>query len=140
MQTLLQALSSSSVFAIAGWIAAGALALIGYFDRQRRVRRADDDQVASNLITNLKTTADLQEKELVALRGKEVEQGKEIAHLQGQVKVLAEILQGRDPDTKAILGQIPDIAKIAKHNGEAIEKLTNTMNQFMEKLAMTIGK
>lgn len=116
---------------VAGWVIAGALGLAGVFNMQRQQRRRDDDQTASNLITNLKTTADLQDKELVSLRTKEVEQGKEIAHLQGQIKVLTDILQGRDPKTLATLEQIPLIYTAAMKNGESIEKLTRAMADFM---------
>lgn len=127
-----------NMFELAGWLVAGIIGFIGIFNKQRQTRRVEDDQVANNLIANLRTTTDLQEKELEKLRTKEVENGKEIAHLQGQVKVLSEILQGRDPATKEIMSQIPEIYKIGTHNGESIEKLTTTMTEFMKQLTVVL--
>jgi uncharacterized coiled-coil protein SlyX len=123
-----------NIIELAGWVVAGALALFGVYNRQKKSRETEDDRVASNLIANLRATTDLQEKELEKLRAKEVEQGKQIAHLEGQVKVLSEILQGRDPATKDIMSKIPEIYKVGVHNTESIEKLTKTMSEFMEKL------
>lgn len=127
-----------TILSWAGWIIAGALGLVGLFDKQRRNNEADDDKTASNLINNLRTTTELQEKELVSLRSKEVEQGKQIAHLEGQVKVLSEIFQGRDPATQAFLKEIPALVLgikesngMAKEQGKAIELLTNTMSSFL---------
>jgi len=112
---------------LGGWVIAGVLAFVGILDRATRQRRKEDDNTASNLIQNLKTTTELQEKEIVTLRSKEVEQGKEIAHMQGQMKVLSEILQGRDPDMQAHM-------ELGKHNAEVLALLAQTMNTFIETL------
>lgn len=140
MESIINAISQSGVLALAGWGLAGVLALIGYFDRQRRARKVEDDQVAANLINNLTATSKLQADEIISLRAKEVDQGKSIAHLEGQVKVLTDILQGRDPKTQDLLNQIPEIKKVAVHNAELTEKLTEAMTSFIEKLSTSINK
>ena len=129
-----------------GWIIAGILAIVGMFNLQWRARRADDDKTASNLIANLKTTTELQEKEITVLRGKEIEQGREIAHLQGQVKVLTEVLQGRDPAMKAFLDRAPELMTIAhennglaKANADAITNLTKAITGLIEKLPASMA-
>jgi uncharacterized coiled-coil protein SlyX len=131
----------SEVVAWGGYLVAGILAIAGIFNMQRQKQRADNDQTAANLINNLKITVDLQEKELVSLRLREVDQGKQIAHLQGQVKVLSDILQGRDPQQMEVFKQAPaifDIArennKMSRANNEAITKLTETISIFIESL------
>lgn len=117
----------TAIATAAGWILAGILAVIGVFDRATRQQRKDDDDTASNLIQNLKTTTELQEKEITTLRAKEVEQGKEIAHLQGQMKVLSEILQGRDPDMQEHI-------ELGRNNAEVLANLAQTMSTFIETL------
>jgi uncharacterized coiled-coil protein SlyX len=128
-----------TILEVGGWVLAGALGLVGVFDSSSRKRRKEDDDTASNLITNLRTTTDLQEKELTALRLREVDQGRDIAHLQGQVKVLTEILQGRDPAMKAFLDHAPlliDIAKenngLAKEQAKATTELTNSLTALIQ--------
>lgn len=113
---------------------AGLLAIVGIFNYQSKQRRVDDDTTANNLINNLKSTTELQEKEINTLRGKEIEQGKEIAHLQGQVKVLSDILQGRDPAMQEFLKHAPELVTIArennglaKANSEAMTNLTKAI-------------
>lgn len=122
----------------AGWILAGILAVIGVLDRATRQRRKEDDETASNLIQNLKTKTELQEKEIETLRNKEVSQGKEIAHLQGQLKMLSEIMQGRDPAMQSFLKDAPVLMTIARENNglakessEAITRLADTMTDFI---------
>ncbi len=113
---------------LAGWIVAGAIGVFGVFNGQWRQRRAEDDSTATNLINNLRTTTELQEKEIVALRAKEVEQGREIAHLQGQVKILSEVMQGRDPAMQKFLTDAPTLMTIAKENNGLAKETAHALN------------
>jgi uncharacterized coiled-coil protein SlyX len=127
-----------TIFGYAGWGIAGVFGIIGLFDRSARARRQEDDATASNLITNLRTTTDLQEKEIGVLRAKEIEQGKEIAHLQGQVKTLSEIMQGRDPSMQSFFKEAPELLVMVKENNQsakesaaAIVSLTNALTKLV---------
>lgn len=99
-----------------GYVIAGILAIVGAFNLQRQAQRTADDQTAANLIQNLKTTTELQEKEITRLRDKEAAQGKELAHLQGQLTMLKEIFQGRDPEMQEFLKTVPQLMIIAHEN------------------------
>jgi len=99
-----------------GYVIAGGFAVSGFFNRQQRSRRADNDLTATNLINNLKTTTEVQEKEIDLLRAKEIDQGKQIANMQGQIKVLSDILQGRDPAMQKFLSDAPEVARLAAEN------------------------
>lgn len=114
----------TTIFELAGWVLAGGLGLYGIFNRQRKQTKQEDDQVAANLITNLKSTADLQKEEITTLRAKEVEQGKEIAHLQGQVKVLSEIFQNRNPE-------MTEFMKLLTHASQQGMEYMNTTSQML---------
>jgi uncharacterized coiled-coil protein SlyX len=131
----------SELIAWGGYIMAGGFAIVGAFNMQRQKQRNDNDVASSNLINKLKITVDLQEKEITSLHLKEVDQGKEIAHLQGQVKVLADILQGRDPQQVEIFKQAPAIFEIARENNrmsrannEAITTLTEKISNLIESI------
>lgn len=135
----------TTIVSFGGYIISGILAVIGIFNYQARSRRQEDDLTATNLINNLKTTTELQERELVSLRLKEVEQGKEIAHLQGQVKVLSDIFQGRDPAVQAFIAKAPELLAIAnenngyaKKNFEATSKLTDAITELVKQMASQV--
>ena len=108
----------SAALSIGGYVIAGILFVLGLFNKQAASRRVADDTISTNLITNLQTTCNLQEKEITTLREKEVEQGKEIAHLQGQVKTLSDLMQGRDPAMQSFLGGAPELMRIAAENNK----------------------
>lgn len=131
----------TTIITVGGWTIAGGLALYGVFNTQQRAREKESDQTASNLITNLRTTVDLQEKELTRLRDKETAQGKEIAHLSGQLAMLERVVQGRDPAMQAFLKDAPGLFQIArennglaKANSEAITALTSSITLLVEAL------
>lgn len=124
-----------------GWIIAGVLAVIGMFNKQSRDRRTQDDQTAANLINNLKTTVDLQEKQLATMSTEKVAQGKEIANLQGQLTVVNKLLENRDPQVQAFLKEVPILVTAinesnvhSKSNQEAVINLTNMMADFLKKV------
>ena len=56
------------VLTMGGWVIAGVLGVLGFFDKGKRERRREDDEVASNLIKNLQATIDIQEKKLQICR------------------------------------------------------------------------
>lgn len=118
---------------LSGWVVAGGLAVVGVFNKQRRTTRAEDDTVASNLIKNLTTTTELQEKEILVLRAREIEQGKDIAHMQGQIKVLTEILQGRDPAMQQFLENAPQLQRIADENNQLAKETAKRVADLAEK-------
>lgn len=124
-----------------GYVIAGMLMILGMFGMQVRQRRDDGEKLTQNLISNYRLTVEQQEQKIKDLNEKEVAQGKEIAHLQGQVKVLTDILQGRDPEQMAVFRDLPQAIVVAKDsnaqshkNGAAIERLTETFEKFINTL------
>lgn len=131
----------TTILTIIGWVIVGGLALYGVFNTQQKAREKESDQTAANLINNLKTTVDVQEKEILRLRDKEVTQGKEIAHLSGQLAMLERVVQGRDPAMQQFLKDAPALFQIArennglaKANSEAVTALTNSITILVESL------
>lgn len=127
------------VLGISGYVVAGVLYVIGLFDKQRQDRIRADDTTATNLINNLRATTELQEKEIGQLRAEKIEQGREIAHLQGQIKTLTEVMQGRDPAMQSFLRDAPSLMQIVRENNdlsktsaEALTKLTTAMTAFLK--------
>lgn len=136
---------------IGGWIIAGTLGLVGLFDRGKRERRKEDDQVASNLIKNLQTTSDLQEKKITKMqedmaahskeRDKEVQTlREELKHLTGRNSMLEDLFKGRDPQMQAFLKDAPLLIELAKKDHELIEQSSaavTTLVEAMSKLILT---
>lgn len=129
----------SVYFELLAAAAAGALAVFGVFNTTMRARRREDDQTASNLIQNLKTTTELQDKEITRLRDKETQQGKEIAHLQGQLKVLTEIMQGRDPQMQQFLKSAPELIEIARENNGLAKEQSKAMTELTTSIAALVA-
>ena len=130
-----------TVLVFLGWPIAGALGVIGVFNKQRNERRLEDDKTAANLINNLRITTELQEKEIQSLRKKENEQSKELANMQGQIKILGDILQGSDPSMQAFLREFPVMVEtmkqsndMARMNAQAITNLATTLNDYFVKI------
>ena len=127
-----------TIISIGGYVLAGVFAFIGIFNKQRQDREKLDDQTASNLIQNLKTTVDIQKTEIAGLTEDKIEQGKTIAHLEGQVKVLTDMVALRDPETMKAIAMIPDLHLIGERNGETLKKLTDAMTDFMTKFTASL--
>lgn len=133
-----------------GWIIAGVLAVVGVFNKQSRERRKEDESVASNLIKNLQTTAEIQQKEIEKMkedasahskeRDKEVQALREdLKHLGGRNSMLEDLFKGRDPQMQAFLSEVPLLMEITKKDHELIEQgsksltvLVEAMTQFLE--------
>lgn len=118
--------SLGNLIAGGGYVIAGILVVLGMFGMQVRARRAENDNVTQNLIDNYKATVEEQDKKLKASMEREIQQGKDLAHLQGQVKILSEILQGRDPAMQKFLAEAPELARVATENNR-IAKETAAM-------------
>ena len=138
------------ILTMGGWIIAGVLGIVGFFDRGKRERRKEDDDVASNLIKNLQVTADVQEKKIIKMqeemeahgkeRDKEVQAlREELKHLSGRNSMLEDLFKGRDPQMQAFLKDVPILMEITKKDHELIEQgsqaltvLVETMTKFLE--------
>lgn len=128
-----------------GYVIAGALAIYGIAFGQYRTRRGDNDQITQNLINNYKLTVENQEKKIKELSEKEIQQGKDLAHLQGQIKVLQDIVTLRDPETLKVFKEAPAVFAIAratneisKENGQKIDVLTDSLASFMDALRLAL--
>lgn len=128
-----------------GYILAGGLFILGLFGMGARQKRGDDDKLTQNLISNYRLTVEQQEKQIRELSEKEVAQGKQIAHLEGQVKVLSDMVALRDPETQRVFKEAPaafatarETHEMSKANGQKIDKLTETLTTFMQTLTRAL--
>lgn len=130
-----------AIIEVLGFAGLGVLVLTGSFSGEAKRMQGESDRVAQDLISNYRITIEEQEKKISGLLVKEVEQGKQIAHLEGQLKVLADMVALRDPQTASVFSEAPEIFKLARENNQyskannaAIERLTNTIEEFINRL------
>lgn len=128
----------------AGWVVAGILVVIGLFNRQTKQNRKDDDETASNLISNLKTTVDLQEKTINSLNAKMEITNKELHQMQGRNSVLESLFNGNENSILAFLKQAPKLLEIAEDNNKltkenftATTNLTTAIAELVKKMPTT---
>lgn len=121
-----------------GWVIAVSFGLFEIYSNRNRQLRRDNDETAKNLIDNLTKTVELQKEQLEQMQSAEIERGKQIASLQGQVQTLSEILQGRDPKMQTFLQQVPELCEIvgqnreiALNNGKAVKDLTEAITSLV---------
>lgn len=107
---------------IAAVIAAAAGAAWYAFFNSRNNQRAADDSVSSNLIQNLKTTSDMQEKMIGTLTTKLDQTTKELHVMQGRNTVLEELFNGSENSILSFLKQAPELITIAKENHDLSKK------------------
>lgn len=121
----------TEIITFGGYVIAVGFGVASLWNRQTKERNAESDRVASELIENLQRTSNLQKEELLALRSKEIDQGKEIAHLQGQVKVLSDLFQGRDPAMIQFFKEAPDLIVSTRANSNAVSDLTKAITELI---------
>lgn len=100
----------------------GVLVFTGAIGGKAREIKDESDAVAQRLIENYKLTVDNQDKKIRELTDREIVSGKAIAHLEGQVKTLTEILQGKDPKMQSFLNNAPGLLDLAKETSEATKQ------------------
>lgn len=134
-----------------GWFAFGVLAVIGLFNKSRRVQRLEDDQTASNLITNLRTTVDVQEKTINQMQvdaAKKDKESREETHalrdqlnqLVGRNTILEELFKGRDPKQDEFFKQAPDVFKIMRETHTLVQQQTNATVHLTEAITKLIDR
>lgn len=138
---LSNAQNAESALIIAGAVIAGFFYFYGSFGKNKQELSQENMATAQNLIENYKQTIEVQNGKIKDLSTKEIDQGKQIAHLEGQVKVLTDMVALRDPATLEVFKAAPAIFEIARDNnlvaranGAAIEKLTQTLEIFLAKV------
>lgn len=142
----------ATIATLGGWAAFGVLAIVGLFSNQRRKRNIEDDQTAANLIANLRTTVDVQEKTIAQMRTdatvREKESREETHALRDQLNqmigrntFLEELFKGRDPLQQKMFEQAPaifelvkDNHKMSQENGVAIANLTTAITELIKSI------
>lgn len=119
----------------------GFLFLTGSIGGKAKEIQHESDGIQQTLINNYRTLIDDQTKKLQALNEENIQSGKDIAHLQGQVKTLTEILQGKDPAMQSFLKSAPRLVEIAeenntlaKHTDESLGKLADAITALVHNL------
>lgn len=142
------------ILTIGGWIIAGVLAVVGVFNKQSRERRREDEDVASNLIKNLQTTVEVQEKTIAKMqetmekhtkeRNEEMQKLRDqMTHISGRNSMLEDLFKGRDPQMQAFLKEAPMLVEIIKADHELIEentKMLTALGSAMSKFADSFSK
>jgi chromosome segregation ATPase len=115
----------------------GVIAIGGFFiftgaiGGKAKEIHGESDNIQQTLINNYRTLIDDQNKRIADLSAKEIAAGREISHLQGQVKTLEAILQGKDPAMQDFLKAAPRLLEVAEENNQ----LGRTTNASVAKLA-----
>lgn len=117
---------------LGGWIIAGFFVILGMFGVAARTRRAENDGIADNLITNLQRTTEVQKTEITELNAKREAQALEIAHLNGRIQTMMEILQGRDPMQSNFFKESPKLFEYAKNTDASIKTLADSVEKLVE--------
>lgn len=117
----------------------GALALFGIGNTTWRGKKKDDSEVAQQLIDNLKLSLDQEKTKTANLTTELTGTNTKLSHTQGELATAKEILQGRDPlqaqvfkDAPAAFAYAKENHEMSKQNSQAITKLTETMQGFLE--------
>lgn len=126
----------ASVIDIVAVLGAAAAAAWYAFSGQRGSQRAADDVVASNLIQNLKTTTDIQEKTISDLSIKLDNTTKDLHLMQGRNTVLETLFNGSEGSIMAFLKMAPDLQRIADENN----KLAKETNANVQALTASVDK
>lgn len=142
----------ATLITLGGYAMAAILFIVAQFDKARREREQADDATASRLITNLKTTTELQEKEMERMRGEMASHKKErdeeikgltekVNHMGGRNAVLEDLFKGRDPAMQVFLKDAPTLIALTKETNElakggnkSLDALTATLTRFVEAL------
>ena len=141
-----------TILTIGGYCIAGGFALISLFGNSKKKLNEEDDQTASRLISNLKSTVDLQEKTLKKIeednrahtkaRDEEIRILRtDLDHLRGRNGLLEELFKGQNPDMQRFFKESPKLIEISHSNNdllkqsiEATNSLAGIMTDFLKQL------
>lgn len=118
--------------------AAGAAAWYA-FNNQKSTLRAADDTVSSNLIQNLKTTTDLQEKTIGQLSLKLDTTTKELHQMQGRNEMLEKLFNGSEGSILAFLKEAPKLVRIADENNALAKSTNDEIKHLTTELRALVG-
>lgn len=128
-----------------GYLIAAGLAVFSLFNSQWKQRQKDVDSTATNLINNLKTTVDIQEKTIAKIQKENSEHivkrdaelkdlSAKLHELSGRNKVLEDLFKGRDPAMKAFFEDAPVILQIAKENNKLATDNSKAIHDLTEQI------
>jgi hypothetical protein len=115
-------------------LAAGIYAFSG----QRKKQQADDDEVASKLITNLKLTVDQQEKTIGGLTVKLDTTTRELHQMQGRNTVLEQLFNGSEGSILSFLKEAPELMRVAKENHQLALTNSAELKQLTASIEMLV--
>ena len=128
---------------VAGWLVAGVFTFIGLFSTQSKSNRADDDNIATNLINNLKSTVDQLKEDKDTMSAKLDETTRQLHLMQGRNSVLESLFNGNENSILAFLKQAPDMMAfaqennaLAKSNLEATTSLTASIDNLVKSMTL----
>lgn len=136
----------NELFPFIGWVIAGVLAVVGYFNIKTKDRQKESDGLADTLIKRLQQTVDSQTEDLkrmqVELDTRTNQRDQEIvtlqhdlSHLQGRNGLLEELFKGRDPSMDTFFKKDgPQILSMTQANTASIEILVQSINNLIHTL------